>query len=298
MPTASVNDITLDYEQWGSADDPPVLLVMGLGSQRILWPPELIDGLVQRDLRVVAFDNRDVGRSTFLSHLPASGGDIARALNREPFDAPYALADMAADAVGLLDHLDIEQAHVVGASMGGMIGQHLAFGFPERVATLTSIMSTTGSAEVGNATAEASVALFTPPPTTRDAYIRDFVARRGALGSPGLFDAERARHVAAAVYDRGVDSAGTVRQLLAIYADRDRTDRLAQITAPTLVIHGNADPLVDVSGGRATAAAIPRAELLILDGMGHDLPLPLLPHLIDAITDHIRSAEEEAEQVA
>lgn len=179
-----------------------------------------------------------------------------------------------------------------------MIAQHLAFGLPERVASLTSIMSTTGSSDVGNATPEASAVLFTPPPTTRGAYIEDFVARRGALGSPGLFDANRARDVAAAVYDRGIDPAGTARQLLAIYADRDRTSRLREITAPTLVIHGNADPLIDVSGGRATAAAIPGAELLILDGMGHDFPLPLVPHLVDAIAEHIAAAEDDAEQVA
>ena len=298
MPNCTVNDITLDYQQWGSPKDPTVLLVMGLGSQRILWPPELIDRLVDDGLHVVTFDNRDVGRSTLLDHLPASGGAIERALKGERFDPPYTLADMAADAVGLLDHLGLEEVHVVGASMGGMIAQHLAFGHPERVASLTSIMSTTGSPDVGHATAEATMVLYTPPPRTRDAYVDDFVARRGALGSPGLFDAARAREVAAALYDRGVDPAGTVRQLLAIYADRDRTSRLAAITAPTLVIHGNVDPLIDVSGGRATAAAIPGAELLVIDGMGHDLPLPLIPHLVDAIVEHVDAAEDDAEQVA
>lgn len=298
MPTCTVNDITLDYEQWGSSGDPALLLVMGLGSQRILWPPELIDGLVAQGLHVVAFDNRDVGKSTFLRHLPSSGSTITQALNGEPFDPPYTLAEMAGDAIGLLDHLGIDAAHVVGASMGGMIAQHLAFGHPGRVLSLTSIMSTTGDRAVGQATPEATALLFTPPPDTREAFIDSFVRRRGALGSPGLFDTDRARAVASAVFDRGVDPAGTVRQLLAIYADRDRTSRLAGISAPTLVIHGDADPLIDVSGGRATAGAIDGADLLVIEGMGHDLPLPLVPRLCDAIAAHVAAAEDDAEQVA
>lgn len=286
MPTAACNGITIDYEVRGDAGQPVILAIMGLGSQRVLWPPELLDGLAGRGFQVVTFDNRDAGRSTIFSDAPVSGSAIAAAISGMPFDPPYTLNDMAADAVGLLDHLRVDAAHVVGASMGGMIAQHLAFSWPHRVKTLTSIMSTTGKKAVGVATAEASAVLFSQPPTQRERYIDDFVARRRVLGSPSLFDEGRARAVAAVVFDRGLQPAGTARQLLAIYADRDRTSRLAGITAPTLVIHGRQDPLITLSGGEATAAAIDGAKLVVFDEMGHDLPLPLIPPLVDAIADH------------
>ena len=291
MPTAATNGIILDYEVLGDPANPPLLMIMGLGSQRITWPPELLDGLAARGFFVVTFDNRDAGRSTIFDSVPASGSSIAAAFNGQPFEAPYTLADMAADTVGLLDHLGIERAHVVGASMGGMIAQHLAFSWPDRVATLTSIMSTTGDRDVGEATAEATAVLFRQPPAQRDAFLDDFVARRRTLGSPTLFSAMRARVLAGRTYDRGLHPAGTARQLLAIYADGDRTSRLGHITAPTLVIHGRVDPLISCSGGEATAEAIPGATLLVFEDMGHDLPLPLLPRIVDAIADHADNAE-------
>ena len=298
MPTANVNGITLDYEERGRPGDPAVLLVMGLGSQRIAWPDELIDGLVRRQLRVVTFDNRDVGKSTIFDSAPASGSTIARALRGERFEPPYTLADMAADAVGLLDHLAIARAHIVGASMGGMIAQHIAVGWPDRVTSLVSVMSTTGSRTVGQATDAATKVLFTPPPSERAAYIEDAVRKRRVLGSRTLFDEDVIRIFAGMAYDRGLHPMGTTRQLLAIYADGDRTSRLASVAAPTLVIHGRHDPLIGVSGGEATAAAIAGARLMVMEEMGHDLPLPLIPELVEEIGDHIRAAETGQEQVA
>ena len=286
MPTARCNGITLDYETRGERADPALLLVMGLGSQRITWPDELLDALVARGFFVVTFDNRDVGRSTIFDQFPVGGSDVVSAVTGQPFEAPYSLSDMAADAIGLLDHLGIERAHVVGASMGGMIAQHLAIDWPERVLSLTSVMSSTGNRNVGQATEEATAVLFTPAPPGREAYIADFVRRRRLLGSRTLFDADRAAELAGRLHDRGLHPAGTVRQLLAIYADGDRTTRLAGVPAPTLVIHGRDDPLIGRSGGEATAAAIEGARLLVLDEMGHDLPLPLLETLVTAITEH------------
>ena len=297
MPTAGCNGITVDYELRGNLSDPTLLMIMGLGSQRIMWPDELLDGLVAEGFSVLTFDNRDAGHSTIFDQFPARGATIMAALTGQPFEAPYSVGDMAADAAGLLGHLGIEQAHVVGASMGGMIAQHLAFGWPDRVATLTSIMSTTGSPEVGQATEAASAVLFTPPPTERAAYVEDFVRRRRLLGSTTLFNAERTAELAGRVHDRGLQPSGTARQLLAIYADRDRTQRLARITAPTLIIHGRDDPLIGMSGGEATAAAIAGAALLIIDDMGHDLPLPLVPTIIDAIAGHA-AGNDVGEQVA
>lgn len=298
MPTADVNGITLDFSERGKRGDPPVLMVMGLGSQRIAWPDQLLDGLVERRLHVITFDNRDVGRSTAFDDLPGSGSMIGRMMRGERFDPPYTLADMAADAVGLLDHLGIARAHVVGASMGGMIAQHLAFGCPDRVASLVSVMSTTGERTVGQATAEASEVLFTPPPLQRAAYVEDVVRKRRVLGSRTLFDEDTTRLLAGRAFDRGLHPAGTTRQLLAIYADGDRTERLSRITAPTLVIHGRHDPLIGVSGGEATAAAIPGARLLVIDQMGHDLPLPLMQTVVDAVADHVHAACGGVEQVA
>lgn len=298
MPTADIGSVTLDFEERGDPADPAVLLVMGLGAQRVAWPDALLDGLVARGLRVITFDNRDVGRSTILADAPGGGSLIARAMRGEPFEAPYTLPEMAGDAVGLLDHLSIHGAHVVGVSMGAMVAQHIAFGFPERVLSLVSIMSTTGEGSVGQATPEALDALFSPPPSQRAAYIEDSVAKRRILGRRTLFDEDAMRILCGMVFDRGLHPAGTARQLLAIFADGDRTERLAQITAPTLVIHGRHDPLIAVSGGEATAKAIPGARLLVLEEMGHDLPGPLVDTLVEAIGDHIAASDEGVEQVA
>lgn len=298
MPTADVNGLTLDYETRGRQGDPTILLVMGLTAQRIVWPPELVDALVAEGLRVVTFDNRDVGRSTRLDDHPVPPQAIGAAYQGQDVDAPYGLADMAADAIALLDHLGVERAHVVGASMGGMIAQHVAFSRPERVASLTSIMSTTGRRDVGQSTQDALAVLLTPPPQEREPYIEAAVERARVFSSPMLFDPDRVRALAARVHDRGLAPYGAARQLLAILTDRDRTDRLTGITAPTLVIHGAADTLIDVSGGRATAEAIPGARLVVYEEMGHDLPLPLLPQITKEIVTHVRAAEAEASPAA
>jgi pimeloyl-ACP methyl ester carboxylesterase len=291
MATARVGPIELDYEALGDPGDPPVLLIMGLGAQRILWPVELLTDLVAASLRVITFDNRDAGRSTVLDGPVVGGALLLDALQGKPVVAPYSMGDMAEDAVGLLDHLEIDSAHVVGASMGGMIAQHLAFDHPERVRSLTSIMSTTGERAVGQATQEALTALYTPAPTEREAFIADTLTKRRITGSRAHFDEERTRDVAGRVFDRGVHPLGTARQLAAILSDRSRVERLERITAPTLVIHGTDDPLIDRSGGEATARAIGTAELLLLDDMGHDLPLPLLPRIASALIDHIGRVE-------
>lgn len=294
MPIARVDDdVELAYERYGS-DGPFLVLISGLGAQLVSWPPPLLAGLV-RGHRLLALDNRDAGRSTVLERLGrARPGAVRAAVDGEFVPPPYELADMAQDVVGLLDHLDLEAAHVVGVSMGGMIAQHLAFGHPDRVASLTSIMSTTGRCDVGTRTPEGRRVLLTPLPVTSKAeYVAASVEAQRTLGSPALFDESWARVKAARYWERGVHPSGTGRQLLAIQADGDRTSRLAQVTCPTLVIHGAMDPLIDVSGGRATAAAVPGAELVIFDEMAHDLPLALCGDISDHIARHVAAAERQ-----
>jgi pimeloyl-ACP methyl ester carboxylesterase len=276
-----------------AAVPPTVLLVSGLGSQRIDWPPELVEALRASGLRVVSYDQRDAGASTLLDDRPGEVEDLQRWLAREPFAVPYTLADMAADAVAVLDHLEVAHAHVVGRSMGGMIAQRLAASSPERVASLVSLQSTTGAEGVGRPWPEALAALAAPVPETREEVIEAGIARARVTGSPDLFDEERVRARLTAAHDRSHRPAGTTRQLLAILADGDRTPLLRTVTAPTLVIHGDQDTLVDVSGGVATAAAIPGAQLLLLERIGHDLPLPVLPTVAGAIVGHLWRAVED-----
>ncbi len=283
--------ITLDYVTAGEPAGPTVLLIMGMNGQRILWPTELAEALVEAGCHVVAYDNRDVGRSTVLDDEHVDLETVTAAMNGHPFAAPYGLADMAVDAVGLLDHLGIERAHVVGVSMGGMIAQHLAIDHPERVASLTSINSTTGMAP-SSAPREPMVPIPDPTPPTGEAeFVEWFTSGLAELSSAHHFDEADTRELARAVHDRGVHPAGGLRHLLAILADGDRTERLAGVRVPTLVIHGADDPLVDVEAGRATAAAIPGARLLILEEMAHDLPLALVPQVAGAVLDHITAAE-------
>ena len=266
-----VGDVTLCYETFGDAGDPAVLLVMGLGTQMVAWQEDFCEELAGRGFHVIRFDNRDVGRSTWLDHVrPPTRGEILR---RRPRLPAYTLSDMAADAAGLLDCLGIEAAHVVGASMGGMIAQTLAAERPERVLSLVSIMSTTGSFWVGQPALRLYPYLLRPPPRDREAYLEAIVLLFGAIGGPGFpRDVEDLRRLAATSFERGVNHHGTERQIAAILASGDRTRALRRITAPTLVIHGKADRLVRPSGGRATAKAITGARLELIDGMGHDLP--------------------------
>jgi pimeloyl-ACP methyl ester carboxylesterase len=284
---ASVNGIDLCYQTLGDPGDEPLLLVMGLGAQMIAWPLELCEGLVDRGFHVIRYDNRDTGRSTWLD---ASAGDFmtafTAALAGEPVTAPYTLSDMAADGIALLGHLDIDAAHVVGASMGGMIAQAMAIEHPHRLRSLTSVMSTTGDLDVGLPTPEALAILTQPAPDERAAAIESSVASSKVISSPDHFDEDLARARATAAYDRGWHPAGTARHLLAILASGSRSEALASLPVPTLVIHGDQDPLVTPSGGQRTAEVIPGAELLVLEGMGHDLPAAYLGPIIDAITAH------------
>ncbi len=283
MAHAPVNGVELWYETFGDPDDETLLLVMGLGAQSIVWDESFVHGLVERGFHVVRFDNRDVGLSTKIVHEEDATTLVMRRFAGEEVQAPYLIADMAADAVGLLDHLGIDRAHVVGASMGGMIAQQIAIDHPHKVRTLTSIMSTTGDPDVGLPTAEAMSVLLTPSPVDRDGAIERGVEVSRIISGPHHFDEERARSRAERTYDRGFHPDGVVRQLLAILSSPSRTDALRSVDAPSLVIHGEADPLVTISGGHRTAEALPDVELVVLEEMGHDMAPEVWPHAYDAL---------------
>lgn len=285
MPTAQANGIELCYETFGERDDPPLLLVMGLGAQMITWDEQFCQALAGRGFFVIRFDNRDVGESTWIPtpdlNLLES---LMAALDDKPFTAPYLLSDMAADAAGLLDALDVPAAHVVGASMGGMIAQTLAIEHPERVLTLTSIMSTTGEQDVGQPTPELTAALLSPAPQDREGAIEHGVTMSRTISFPDHFDEEQARQRVGRSYDRGFNPIGVGRQLLAIVKSGSRAEGLAKLDIPTLVIHGRADKLVGFSGGERTAQLVPGAELLAIDDMAHDLPTTHWATIIEHIT--------------
>jgi pimeloyl-ACP methyl ester carboxylesterase len=236
------DDITLCYESFGDPADPTILLIMGLGTQMVAWHEDLCRDLAGRGYHVVRYDNRDIGRSTHLSHLPPP--TVGQLLRRSR-DAGYRLADMARDAVGLLDHLGVRAAHLVGASMGGMIAQTIAAAFPERTLSLTSIMSNTGARWSGQPALRMYPILLRRPGRDREEYIRNTLRVFALIGSPGFErDLDDLREMAGLSYDRGHDPAGSARQLAAIIASGDRTEEVRRITAPTLVIHGEADKLV------------------------------------------------------
>ena len=290
---APANGIELAYESFGDPADPTMLLIMGLGVQMLGWDVELCELLAGRGFSVVRFDNRDVGRSTKIEGGPRP--DVMAVAMGDASSASYTLDEMAEDCAGLLDHLGVEAAHVVGASQGGMIGQTLAIRHPGRVLSLASIMSSTGDRAVGQPHPEAMPALLTTPPADREGYAEQVVRAFRAIGSPGFdTDEERLRERARASFDRGYYPEGTARQLVAILASGDRTEALRRLDVPTVVIHGADDALIDVSGGRATAAAIPGAELELIEGMGHDLPRELWPRFVDLIVanaDRARSLD-------
>ena len=291
MPTIQTNNITLEYEILGPDNGTPLLLIMGLGMQMIGWPEGFCAKLVNAGFRVIRFDNRDVGLSTKLDHLGAPNVplEFIKFMMRLPLKSPYLIDDMARDAAGLLDQLGLERVHVVGASMGGMIAQNLAAHFPEKVLSLTSIMSTTGRRSLPGPTSKARRALLTPPAKRGD--IDGAIARMKSvfrsIGSPGFHESEAAlddlcgRHVR-----RSYHPPGSARQLIAIAASGDRTKAVRRITAPTLVIHGKDDPLVPFAAGVDTAREIRRAKLCVIDGMGHDLPTGLHQRLVDEIAGH------------
>ncbi|HEY3752605.1 MAG TPA: alpha/beta fold hydrolase [Pseudonocardiaceae bacterium] len=281
MPRAKAIGIELEYDTFGDPTDPSLVLIMGLGAQLIDWPPEFASQIAGHGFHVIRFDNRDSGLSTWLDEL---GVPDMMALLGGQGTAPYSLADFADDTVGLLDALGIDTAHIVGASMGGMIAQRLVLDHPDRVRSLTSIMSTTGAPEVGMPSPEAQAILLRPPATDRESAIAGSVVAFRVTASTGFeVTDESLRERAEAGYDRGYHPAGSARQLAAILTTPDRTEGLAAVTVPTTVIHGEIDPLVNVSGGKATAAAIPGAELLLVPGMGHDLPAGAWPQIVDAI---------------
>jgi pimeloyl-ACP methyl ester carboxylesterase len=279
---APANGIELCYQEMGDPDGEPLVPVMGLATQMIAWDEEFCAMLAERGFRVVRFDNRDIGRS---SRIRGAGApNTLDMLVGRRGSAPYLLRDMAADTVGLMDHLGIESAHVVGASMGGMIAQTVAIDHPERTRSLVSIMSTTGSRRVGHPSYRTFGLLLGDRPREREAMIERAVKTFKVIGSPGYpFEEERVRDLAARSYDRGHSAAGIARQLHAITASGDRTPGLRKLQVPTAVIHGKNDVLVNPSGGRATAKAIPNARLKMIEGMGHDMPQALYPTFVEEI---------------
>jgi pimeloyl-ACP methyl ester carboxylesterase len=280
--------ISLCYETFGDSADPTALLIMGLGTQMIAWHEDFCRALAERGFHVVRFDNRDIGRSTHVQGPPPT---IRQLLLRSRRAARYMLADMAEDAAQLLVRLELAPAHVIGASMGGMIAQTLAARHPGQVRSLTSIMSNTGALSNGQPALRLYPFFLRRPAIGREQYIAHFERLFAAIGSTGLpREPEEIRELAALSYDRDHDPAGAGRQLAAIIASGDRTRELRKVVAPTLVVHGTADPLVSPSGGRATARAIKGAKLMNVAGMGHDLPRAVWPRLIDAIVDNAARA--------
>jgi pimeloyl-ACP methyl ester carboxylesterase len=278
-----VGELELCHEEFGDPRDPALLLIMGLGTQMIAWHEDFCGALAARGFRVIRFDNRDIGRSTHLRH--ARVPSLRDFLLRDPRMAAYRLEDMADDAVGLLDALGVGQAHVVGASMGGMIAQLMAINHPHRTLSLGSIMSTTGHRRSGQPALGIYPYFVAPRPRTREQAIERSVRLFRAVGSRGFDrDEDALRELAGRSFERGRgDAAGSARQLQAIVTAPDRTSQLRKLDLPAVVIHGTADRLVRPSGGRATAAAIPGAELVLIEGMGHDLPRGAWSQILDAI---------------
>ncbi|WP_179405622.1 alpha/beta fold hydrolase [Burkholderia guangdongensis] len=290
---AKANGIELAYDTFGDPAAPPLLLVMGLGTQMIAWEEGFCEQLAQRGYHVIRFDNRDIGLSTRFDQagVPNVTALLTRAMAGQPLDVPYTLADMAADSIGLLDALGLDRAHVVGASMGGAIGQEIALRYPARVRSLTSIMATSGAPGLPPPTPEAMTALLTPTPLERGAYLARYRAVMQVLRGP-VYTEDEAVDVARATraFARGINPPGVARQLAAILASGSRKERLASLHVPTLVLHGNADPLVPIECGIDVAQTVPDAKLVVLEGMGHALPMPLWTRIVDAIDEHARRA--------
>jgi len=294
MARVRANGIELDYDSFGTASGRPLVLIMGLGGQSIMWDDGFCEALAERGHFVVRFDNRDVGLSTKFdaAGIPNVVELMQQSAAGAKLTVPYTLDDMADDVAGLLDALRLETAHVCGASMGGMIAQTVAIRHGRRLRSLTSIMSSTGNPSLPPAKPEAMAVLMTPPPTDRASSLDAAVRTWRTIGSPGFpFDETKIRARAGRLYDRAFYPQGTARQLAAILAHGSRVEKLRDVSVPTLVIHGAADSLVPLEGGRDTARAIPGAELLVIEGMGHDLPEGAWPQLVGAISEHTAKAE-------
>ena len=296
---ARVGEVEIAYDTFGDPADPALLLIMGLGMQLIHWDPELCEQLAERGFHVIRFDNRDTGHSTKIKDGPPPS--LWGAMLRPKGTADYTLDDMADDAVGVLDAVGADKAHVAGASLGGMIGQTVAARHPDRVLSLASIMSTTGNRWAGMPRLKALGLFMRRPPRDRERYVEYFARTFDVIGSPGFpRDEARIRELAATAYDRCYYPVGVASQLAAIGASGDRTRALRGLDVPTVVIHGSDDPLIPLRGGRATARAIPNAELVEIPGMAHDLPRQVWPQLVDAIWRNARRgvsdpAEERSE---
>lgn len=288
MPSTSTNGIEIFFDEFGDPGDPALLLVSGLGAHSVGYDDELCERIAaEGHVRLVRYDNRDVGLSTHLDGAPADVlGAATAAMSDEPVAAPYSLSDMAADGMGLLDSLGLEDAHVVGASMGGMIAQTMSIEHADRVRSLTSIMSTTGERDVGTPDPDclSGIMSIMAPVDGREARIEQGIALARLIGTRSDFDEDRARARTELFVDRAYDPQGTARQMMAILASGSRADRLPEVAVPTVVLHGDRDPLVNISGGRRTAELVPGARFETLAGMGHDLPPAYWGRVVAGIT--------------
>lgn len=295
MPNVIANGLRLEYDEFGAKDQPAMLLIMGLGTQMTAWPVPMCRALANSGFRVIRFDNRDIGLSEKMEHARAPGM-LAYAFNRYlglPVKAPYALADMAADAVGVLDALDLESAHIVGASMGGMIAQHVASGYPDRVRSLTSIMSSSGKPGLPEADPKVSRHLLARPKSPDRETLLAYLIKGMRMRESPAYRAtdEELSNLMERSIERSYYPAGFTRQLAAIVSDGSRVELLKTIEAPTLVVHGDADPLVPLACGVDTARHVPYSRLEVIEGMGHDLPSRLVPRLAELIGEHANATE-------
>lgn len=293
MANIKANGLLIEYGTFGEKSNPPMLLVMGLGAQMILWDEGFCEQLAGKGFYVVRFDNRDVGLTEKLDDLgvPKVLEIMAKSMKGEKVESPYSLDDMADDAAGLLDALEIDKAHICGASMGGMIVQTMAYNHPDRVLSMTSIMSSTGNPKLPPPQPDAMKVLMAPPPGDREGIIEHGINTWKVISGPGFeFDEDYIRDMLERTYDRSHYPPGFIRQLTAIVAHGSRVEKLAGVKAPTLVIHGSADPLVPVEAGKDTAESIPGAQLMLIEGMGHNLPKEAWPQIVGAISENAAKA--------
>ncbi len=296
MPNIKANGIQIEYDTFGDQASPPILLIMGLGRQMVSWNEEFCQRLAEKDLYVIRFDNRDVGLSTKFEEagVPDVVAAVTASLQGQKVQAPYSLDDMADDAVGVLNGLGIDKAHIFGVSMGAAIAQIIGYRHPSRALSLISMMGTTGNPDLPPAKSEAMEILLTPAPEGREAFIKSAVKRFLVLWGSLPYDEEDMRNRAELEYDRAFYPQGVTRQLVATLSYGNRKPRLHSVTVPALIIHGADDPLIPVEAGKDTAEAIPGSEIMIVEGMGHSLPRAVWPRVIEAITEHTQKADRQA----